>query len=279
MLLEYGILPDLYGGLGNQMFIVAAAHVIARTQCCPFYLSYIQPERNPHNHNKHDYRHTIFRNFGVKLDMPMDHVRNACMVGGYSYFTNGGFQPWNPSEIKARTFVNSYFQYYPPLAPFETELRHMFLSGLQEYRNTLLETYCDLNLCAFLHIRRGDYLKLPDFHYNQPLEYYENATRRLFAEATIIPKRIFVLSDDPEWVRQQKLFTENPVYSIFESTNELETLAFMSLCTNGAICANSTFSWWGAFLGSYGSRNPVIVPSRWIAEPIVSLFPPEWVVL
>ena len=280
MLLEYGILTDLYGGIGNQMFMVAAGHIISRTNKCPFYLPYTYPERNPHNLARQDYRQTIFRNFGMKLDMHMDHVRNACMQSGYSFFTNGSsFQSWSPSSVQPKTFMNGYFQYYPPLAPFEDELRYLFLAGLQEYRNRLLETYHDLQYCAFLHIRRGDYLKLPEFHYNQTLEYYESATRRLLAEAPILPKRIYVLSDDMEWVKQQPLFQTNPIYSLFESADEIETLAFMSLCTNGAICANSTFSWWGAFLGSYGKRNPVIVPSRWIAEHVEKLFPDEWIVI
>jgi hypothetical protein len=62
--------------------------------------------------------------------------------------------------------------------------------------------------------------------------------------------------------------------------DELESLALMSLCRKGAICANSTFSWWGAFLGTYGERAPVYVPEKWISDPpIVSLFPPEWIIL
>jgi hypothetical protein len=56
----------------------------------------------------------------------------------------------------------------------------------------------------------------------------------------------------------------------------------MSLCKGGAICANSSFSWWGAFLGSYSERNPVIIPKRWIknnsSDPI-DMFPSEWIQL
>ena len=56
------------------------------------------------------------------------------------------------------------------------------------------------------------------------------------------------------------------------------TLALMSLCKAGAICANSTFSWWGAFLGAHGVRAPVFVPERWIGgdKLPVALFPDEW---
>ena len=276
---EDGIISDIYGGLGNQMYIIAAGHVISRIQSCPFYIPFIHHEKNPHNHMRRDYRETIFRNFGVKLDMHIDQARNACITSGYNYFSNGAFQIWNPQNIKPKTFINSHFQYYPPLAPFETEIRYLFLSGIQEYRNRILERHDDLKGCAFLHIRRGDYLKYPTIHYNQTLDYYEAATKRLCAESRGFLKKIYVVSDDIEWVKNQEFFTKNPIYDIFDSADELETLAFMSLCTGGAICANSTFSWWGAFLGSYGVRGPIIVPSKWICNNVESLFPPEWIVI
>ncbi len=275
---EDGIVLDVFGGLGNQMFIIAGGHVISRYQSCPLYIPFVNPDKNPHNHMQRDYRETIFRNFGVKLDLHIDVARNACILSGYTAAHIGGFLPWDPNAIKPRLFLNAYFQYYPPLAPFETELRYLFLSGIQEYRNKVLERFDKgfLNDCAFLHIRRGDYLKHPDIHYNQTLEYYEKAVVRLCTERGI-PKKIFVISDDIAWVKSQTFFTGTPIYEIFDSADELETMAFMSLCTGGAICANSTFSWWGAFLGPYANRRPVIIPSRWISEPIVSLFPSEWI--
>ncbi len=227
----------------------------------------------------YDYRETIFRNFGVKKEMHVDMARNVCSMSGYTYFHGGAFSRWDPATIQPRTFVNGYFQYYPPFTAFESELRYLFLSGIQEYRNKVLEKYTDLANCAFLHIRRGDYLKHPTIHYNQTLEYYEKAVNRLCSEVTVMPKKIYVISDDISWVKSQSFFTANPIYDIFESADELETMAFMSLCTAGAVCANSTFSWWGAFLGAYGARRPVIVPSRWHCDPIESLFPSEWIVM
>ena len=91
--------------------------------------------------------------------------------------------------------------------------------------------------------------------------------------------QILVFSDDIEWVQSQDFF-KNPLMKIMNLEDELDTLACMSLCKGGAICANSTFSWWGAFLGSYGERSPVFVPGHWIGnEQPVKLFPDEWIVI
>ena len=67
---------------------------------------------------------------------------------------------------------------------------------------------------------------------------------------------------------------------MIESIDELYCLAFMSLCLGGAICANSTFSWWGAFLGTYGKRNPIFVPRLWSKVYNTNgLYPDEWIKL
>jgi hypothetical protein len=96
---------------------------------------------------------------------------------------------------------------------------------------------------------------------------------QLVAEAQ--PSQIWVLSDDPDWVKAQPYFSENPIFRICASKHELECMALMTLCDLGAICANSTFSWWGAFLGC-GPDGKVFVPQRWICDPVEALFPEGW---
>ena len=97
--------------------------------------------------------------------------------------------------------------------------------------------------------------------------------------------KVFVFSDDIEWVKNQPFFnppsatppdqTTTPFVII--ETDEIETMAYMSLCRGGAICANSSFSWWGAFLGAHQTRSPVYVPRNWMLEcQIDGLFPDEW---
>jgi hypothetical protein len=271
---EKGVYPCLMGGLGNQMFIIAAAHIISKVQDCPLYLTKNHNTTNPHNVFNLDYKKTIFQSFGKHLDITENDFLNWAFDQSYIAFQQNGFHPWDPQTCKPGTvIIRSCFQYYPPFAPYEEEIRNLFLEGLQPFQSNIenpLET-------AFLHIRRGDYLALSHVHFIQPIEYYEKGVEELRTWNPLITK-INVFSDDIEWVKQQPFF-QNPLFDFIEEANELKSLAFMSECKGGAVCANSTFSWWGAFLGCYEKRNPVIVPKRWICDPIYDLFPKEWIVL
>ena len=120
-----------------------------------------------------------------------------------------------------------------------------------------------------VHVRRGDYLH-PDMpHVPAPLGYYEEAVARVLADD---PRtRFLVFSDDIEWCRR-----ELPVGdAIFISGNAAWfDLTLMTRCTHH-VCANSTFSWWGAFLSS--DRSPIV---PWLVgtlpEEFRRIHPPEW---
>ena len=254
---EKGIIPLVKGGLGNQMFIVAAAYVAHKETGAPLYI--LQNPPNKHNKKNHDYNTSIFKYFGVRLPISQDNI----YFSNYNYFSPSAFSAWSPAQIKPGTYMNDYFQFYPALQPYENRLRELFLQGL------ILPTK-DYSSYAFLHIRRGDYLTYSDIHYIQPLDYYDQASKHFL--------KILVVSDDMEWVREQEFF-KDPKFELFDCNDELETLSVMSSCKAGAICANSTFSWWGAFLGAYFYRKPVYVPKRWISHTIVSLFPAEWIII
>lgn len=252
--LEKGVIPLVKGGLGNQMFTVAAAYVVHKISGIPLYI--LQNPSNEHNIKKHDYNMTIFKHFGLHLALPQENAWSF----GYRNFYPGAFSSWHPESIGPGTCMDDYFQFYPALQPYEDRLRELFLKGLVMPKK-------DYSSYAFLHIRRGDYLKFSNIHYIQPLEYYEKASENF--------SKILVISDDIEWVKTQEFFRGSK-FELFDCDDELETMAIMASCKAGSICANSTFSWWGAFLGAYGSHNPVYIPKNWISLPVVSLFPDEW---
>ena len=262
-ILEKGVIPLVMGGLGNQMFIVAAAYVVHKTSGMPLYI--LENPPNVHNIKSHDYNKTIFKKFGIHLNILQSDIWSL----GYRQYSPGAFSPWFPKQIQPGIFLDGHFQYYPALHFYEESLRKLFLDGLSVPQE-------DYSKSAFLHIRRGDYLKFSNIHYIQPLAYYEKALQQLMYMKQV--DKILIFSDDIEWVQSQDLF-KNPLMKIMNLEDELDTLACMSQCKGGAICANSTFSWWGAFLGAHGARAPVFVPEKWINQPIVKLFPDEWIVI
>jgi hypothetical protein len=123
-----------------------------------------------------------------------------------------------------------------------------------------------------VHVRRGDYTRLSDFHTNLGIaEYY-------FKAMELIPNCKFVIvSDDPIWCKQN--FTGND-FTIKDFTSPIDDFKTL-VASRHNIIANSSFSWWGAYL----NRNPdkkVIAPSNWFGpklkneNPIHDLIPKDW---
>ena len=116
-------------------------------------------------------------------------------------------------------------------------------------------------IIASIHVRRGDYLMYPDHHPVCTKEYYNRAIEYLVGK--FVEVKFLVFSDDPEWCRKQ--FNE-PMYVISDLKNPYTELCAMSLC-NHHIIANSSFSWWGAWL-NVRSDKLVIAPKNWFGPAI-----------
>lgn len=138
---------------------------------------------------------------------------------------------------------------------------------------------------VFLHVRRGDNITDPNsiaFHGTPSESYYQYAALKIKEQYT--DTHFFVFSDDPEWCRRN---IYGPNFTLVEHNKpggaqapgqEHEDLWLMSLCRH-AIVANSSFSWWGAWLGPQGVQRTVIVPQRWYRsnEPnTTDLIPDRW---
>jgi hypothetical protein len=268
------VLPVRKGGLGNQMFQVAAAIVYqeekGKTVLLPkeFY--------NHHNKNHQEYADTVFRYFSDRIDLSFDQtVIDHFLSNGIftKHSISPGFDAWTPEDISGNVLLHGYYQFYPTLEPHETRIRELYLEGLQP----LVSQYTPSETFVGIHIRRGDYLKAPHSEWlpTQPPEYYKAALE--YFDTT--SKTFFIFSDDLEWCKNQGVFQKLPQKVYIDEPDECKTLSLMTMCRGGFICANSTFSWWGAFLGAYAERNPVIVPMNWFKNEVVSLFPSGWLIL
>lgn len=268
---EY-VLPVRKGGLGNQMFQVAAAIVYqqekGKTVLIPkeFY--------NHHNESKKEYADIVFRRFPHRVDLAFDqHVIDHFLSMSFTkHSISPGFDAWSPEDISGNVLLHGYFQYYPTLQPHEQLIREIYLEGLRSL--VTLKPSQDL---VGIHVRRGDYMKPPhsEWLFTQDISYYEKAIE-YFDRNT---KTFCIFSDDLEWCMKQEVFQNLPHKIFMDEPDECKSLALMTLCQGGFVCANSTFSWWGAFLGAHELRNPVIVPMKWFKDELVQLFPKGWIIL
>ena len=127
-----------------------------------------------------------------------------------------------------------------------------------------------------LHVRRQDYTVLQNFHGLPSLAYYLGAVD--FIHSRKGHAKVFIVSDDPQWCREN--FPAD--FEIVTGTTKYEDLQTMIDCTH-VVTANSSFSWWGAWLGETPD-NPnriVVVPKRWYSSPSMAddaaLIPERWI--
>lgn len=131
-----------------------------------------------------------------------------------------------------------------------------------------------------VHIRRGDYVtnaKTNAVHGACDISYYQKAAELIISRITT--PHFFIFSDDHEWVKQNITFSHSTTYVDHNNAaRNYQDLRLMSLCRHNII-ANSSFSWWGAWL----NPNPekiVIAPKQWINDPTrdtSDLIPKTWI--
>ena len=127
------------------------------------------------------------------------------------------------------------------------------------------------NSC-FVGVRRADYLtpERIDYHGVMPLRYYIEAARRMPHDA-----KYFVFTDDIPWCREN--FRDD--WEIVDVNNKDEKawdIWLMSLCTH-AIIANSTFHWWGCYLGADKFKGTIVAPKLWFANGLkTEIVPARW---
>ncbi len=204
-------------------------------------------------------------------------------------------------DYKNRFFwVEGFDNYYRP-AVFETQ-NCVFVGYWQsekyfrEIRNILLEDFrfsagetnlqnlcCEIkskSISIAVHIRRGDYLKNPDVWGNlSENDYYERAIH--YFEKRFPDLFLVFFSDDIQWVKKRYIY-KNAVYiesGMFEDYKAWYDLYLMTCCTHNVI-ANSSFSWWGAWLNRNPQKN-VVAPGKWFLDGriVKDNCPDEWIIL
>ena len=232
----------LMGGLGNIMFQIASAYSVSirdnKEMICD-----TRDMMIPHKPYTF-YTDNIFRkvNFSNSLSN-LKHIGEC------------GFHYCQIPNIDGNVKLVGHFQSEKYFIDHRNELLELFEID-NETNTRLLEKYGDIlnkDTCS-IHIRRGDYLGLQNHHPIQPIEYYQRAIQIVGKE-----KHFLVFSDDIEWCKEN--FDFLPSKTFISGNHDYEDLYLMSMCQNNII-ANSTFSWWGAWLNKNENKQ-VIIPSKW----------------
>jgi hypothetical protein len=128
-----------------------------------------------------------------------------------------------------------------------------------------------------LHVRRGDFVSNPEAaarHGTLDAEYYQRAIAFVCSRTTA--RRVLVVSDDPEWAQAHLAFRV-PTDHLGSADDALTAFAVLGRCVHHVI-ANSSFSWWAAWLDERPDKI-VVAPARWYRDPSLptaDLIPCSW---
>ena len=262
------IAGEMMGRLGNQMFIAATVYSLALDNndeaVFPHSISGITPtERETLLHRK-----TILRKLKYTNDLGFIEFVHA-EPPDHTYL---------PIGYRENLFLRGYFQSDKYFRHNRDAILELF-APLEQIDNYLNKKYSNLindEKVVSLHVRRGDFLKYRDYHAIMGKEYYDKAKKQFTDE------HIFVyFSDDIEWCKE----TFKDVNSIFiEKQDDVLDLYLMSKIKNNII-ANSSFSWWAAWLNTNENKR-VICPSSWFGPrnshlnvAMEDLIPENWQII
>jgi hypothetical protein len=221
------------GGLGNQLFQVAAAYSYCKKYNKKLYID-ISDWSASQGNSPINYKDSIFKNFEYHCHSTPEttQIQEDDLVYNELSFCDGDVS------------LHGYFQ----SEKYFTEYKQEFIDllNLPDVNKSFME---EQNV-AF-HIRRGDYISYSHIYnvcntdyFNKQFETFKNHQINVFTDSANIICEEF----------------KNENFNLIITNSELEDLTLMSLHTN-IVCSNSSFSWWASLLGV--EKNNIIVPNKW----------------
>jgi hypothetical protein len=248
------------GGLGNYMFQITTAYSLALDNEDSLVLN----NRTSVSVHKHidTYRNNILRNLTYG-----ETTTNKIYSEPFFHYNEIPYTP----NLK----LNGYYQSEKYFKHNRDKILECF-SIDDESRKYIDEKYDNIlkNKTCSIHVRRGDYLGLSNIHPTCSINYYGDAMKQMDNDTVFL-----VFSDDIEWCKQNIKF--NHLVHFVEGNEDYMDMWLMSLCDNNII-ANSSFSWWGAWLNNNPNKK-VIVPKKWFGPGVnhntQDLIPESWITI
>jgi hypothetical protein len=286
------------GGLGNQMFQYAFGRNLSIRHSTVLKLdTSCLLDRSPlKNFTFRDYGLTPFNidaSFASAAEIKQYSSSRISKLAGYFsiYF------PFFPANVYLRepffhffskaldapdnTYIDGYWQSEKYFRDISGQLRKDFtLKEPLSPNSRRLAAEISTSEAIGIHVRKKDYLSnfQTKKYYTEAGENYYKRAMDLIASKISNP-RFFVFSDEPDWFRKN-VHSDFPVVYVEGNTGpaSYEDMYLMSLC-KANIIANSTFSWWGAWLNRNEAKI-IITPQQWFtgkAKKTMDLFPSDWI--
>lgn len=279
------IVVMLQGGLGNQMFEYATAYSFAKKNNRELKLSKNNLNTIDHDDFRLDKLSISYTDDVDKMPFVIRHISSNrflrrilkktrvsdLKVRNWFYVTQLGAQYRENicKDDNCNYFLDGYWQNPLFFIDYKSEISREFMPSFQLSSNSKkwaeLISNCE---SVSIHIRRGDYLNSKNVDYLIKDEYYIKSID--FIKHIKPNARFFVFSDDKQWCKAN--FKNFEIVELNDNNNsDIEEMYLMSLCKNN-INANSSFSWWAAFLNENEGKivinperpwNPEMIPSQW----------------
>lgn len=287
---------NILGGLGNQMFQYAFAYTLSKDQNSMVKLDI-------HDFEGYDLREYELDIFNVSLPLATQTEVNKLKYKNETLFqkvlrkikrrpipfTNSYYREphfHHDDKVLSLTgdiYFEGYWQSEKYFLKYKNDLLKEFTlkKGLHSQSQNYMEQIISTEAVS-LHIRRGDYVTnqhTNSVHGTCPIEYYQKAVQKI-EEGRKAP-HFFIFSDDLEWAKDNLSFIENLTFiELDANVPDHEEMILMSKCQHNII-ANSSFSWWGAWLNQ-NENNMVIAPKKWFndsSKNTKNLIPSGWIKL
>jgi len=292
------IISRLNGGLGNQMFQYALGKVVSYLNKTNYFLDISLYDHQQEVDTPRSYELDLFSNIKAtiakktllekftkpnKLKLLLNHYLKLNLQAYPPKWIRENGHQFHPEilELKGDYLLDGYWQTEKYFKKYRNLILEDFVfpkKTSQKNRNIIKKI--TNSQAVSLHVRRGDYVsnKLTNaYHGAVSLNYYEKAINLIKKK---VKNPLFIIfSDDPKWCKNNLPVPKN---SIFVDHNKgkqsFEDMRLMSLCKHNII-ANSSFSWWGAWLNQ-NSNKIVIAPGSWFKNKdsnTTDIIPSNWI--
>lgn len=258
------IFSSLMGGLGNQLFQIAAGIAHAENTGSQYAMDLSLCYTPNQGKIAADYKHSLYKNITI-----------ATLPEKIPTYSEVSFEYRRIPNIKS-LYIKGYFQSWKYFNDHKPLIKNI-IQNPQSYKTkarVLVENYgIDFERFQTVHVRRGDYVNFSNTFEILDASYYKKTIP--FLEKNKLP--IIVVSDEIGYA--QSILNDRNFFYVNSSDELMDFTLLANSCAT--VISNSSFAWWSTYLSEV-KKDLIIAPSQWFCDKSYNtkdLLPPEWTVL